>query len=78
MLCCCYKPDKHLPERFDGMIIQELHSKSREIETVVRDLDKMVNTSCPNCIMRQKLNELKKLAYDNCELAQEALMKLGR
>ena len=60
------------------MIIQELHSKSREIETVVRDLNKMVNTSCPNCIMRQKLNELKKLAYDNCELAQEALMKLGR
>ena len=43
------------------MIIQELHSKSRKIETVVRDLDKMVNTSCPNCIMRQKLNELKKL-----------------
>lgn len=57
------------------MTVQEIFNTSREIETVVIELDKIVNTSCPNCIIKEKISELKKIAYDNCELAQKALME---
>lgn len=59
------------------MYIKELHDMSGKIEDIARELDRMASTSCPNTLMEEKIKELNKLAYENCEIAQDALRILG-